>query len=73
MSISDAFVTVTCDRCGADSDYELTALAMHESYDMRNVRKEMAHDGWNLNGGDNALLCEGCVDELASATEDGES
>jgi len=59
--ISDAYVTVTCDECGADEDIELTALALHNAYDMRNVRPELARLGWAERDGKD--ICPGCVED----------
>ena len=53
--ISDAYVRVECDRmltgdCDYSEEVELTALAVRESYDMRNVRPKLAREGWFVDG-----------------------
>jgi hypothetical protein len=68
MSISDAYVRVTCDKCDYDeTEVELTALAMRESYDMRNVRKQLTRDGWKVDG-DSTICPECCAEDEEGGT-----
>lgn len=57
--ISDAYCRVTCDRCHYEEEVELTALAQRESYDMRNVRRELERNNWRVDGDE--TICEDCV------------
>ena len=62
MSIGDAFVTVECDKCGYTEEVRLSALAMHNSWDERNVRPHLLRDGWVLTDEDGAV-CPDCSEE----------
>ena len=57
--ISDAYVMVTCDKCGTSDEVELTALAQRGSYDTRNVRSRIESWGWSV-GTDDTVLCGDC-------------
>lgn len=67
MSISDAYVKVNCDckvhSCGVEEEVELTALAGHGEYDMRDVVRKLERGNWTVGGGalDGETLCEDCV------------
>lgn len=62
MSISDAYVRVECDSCGAVDEIGLTALAGHGVWDERDVKRRIERMGWKETGED-AHLCESCVDD----------
>lgn len=60
MSISDAYIIITCDKCGQEEPYELTALARN-GWDARNITDEfLSRRGWVVR--DDQHFCEGCVD-----------
>ena len=42
---SDAYIRVTCDKCGNEEEVELTALARN-SYDERDVDAKLKRLGW---------------------------
>jgi RNase P subunit RPR2 len=49
MSISDAYVVVTCDKCGEHLTLNLTAIA-RGGWDERYVQAELKRDGWECDG-----------------------
>jgi RNase P subunit RPR2 len=57
--ISDAHVTVTCDRCGYTEEYDLTATA-GGGWDDRYMTDRLERDGWRVEGGSH--ICEDCVE-----------
>lgn len=58
--ISDAYVLVTCDNeCGSEQEIQLTPLAHHGSYDMRDVESAMKNYGWVKDG--DRDICEDCA------------
>ena len=61
--ISDAYVRVTCDECGDETEVELTALAGRGQYDMRYVINTLIRDGWQAEKGSDRTICEGCLEE----------
>ena len=67
--ISDAFVFATCDKCGYETTIPLTALAMRNSYDTRNVRSELEHDGWRVDEDLDHCICDTCVEEESADDE----
>ena len=60
MSRSDAFITVTCDKCGYCETYDLCAIACN-GWDERHISSRLKKDGWNIEGQD---LCESCVEDV---------
>ena len=64
---SDAYITVTCDKCGCEEQIQLTALARN-AYDERNVDGELRRMGWTIDDGID--LCEDCARERAEENED---
>ena len=54
---SDAFIFVTCDKCGAEEEIQLTATA-RGGYDERNVDARLESLGWTKDGDKD--LCEDC-------------
>lgn len=65
MSRSDAFVTVTCDRCGEEARVQLTATA-RGGYDERHVDANLLRWGWVTETGED--VCEECVRKALEAT-----
>ena len=61
MSISDAYVMITCDRCGQEEPYELTALAC-KGWDARNLTDAfLSRRGWVVKGDQH--FCDTCVED----------
>ncbi len=58
---SDAFITVTCDKCGEGETVELCACARN-SWDERYVNSHLKGRGWFLDG--ESDLCETCSEEM---------
>lgn len=61
MSISDPKVTVMCDQCKYEQDYEMCSL-VRKSWDLRYLDDQLKRDGWRTDG-DDLHTCEGCIDE----------
>lgn len=61
---SDAWITVTCDECGAAEEIALTATA--KGYDERNVDDELESLGWTVGDRD---LCEDCASDKEASGE----
>jgi len=57
MSLSDAYIEVTCDGCHAIEVIQLTAIACH-GWDERNVPNYMKRRDWTVNGDEH--FCEEC-------------
>ena len=57
--MSDGFVTLTCDKCNHNEDFEMTALA-RGSYDTRDVRRRAEREGWIWQS-DDSHVCESCI------------
>lgn len=68
MSLSDAYVRAACDKCGYEEEVELTALAMHGSYDMRNVNAALRRDRWTADG--DRHICPECVENALDEEEE---
>lgn len=68
--ISDAYVRVLCNSCDAEEEVQLTALAGHGEYDMRNVRSEMSRLGWEIDD-DERATCPECSEDTVPATPEG--
>ena len=64
---SDAYVIVTCDRCGTEEQIQLTALAHSGSWGERNVSAALDLLGWVTDGDKD--ICDTCNEE---PEEDGE-
>lgn len=62
---SDAFITVTCDRCGDEEDVQLTAIA-RGGYDERYVDSQLRQLGWRIDSED---ICPDCLEEENSEDE----
>lgn len=56
---SDAFITVSCDKCGDGKNYELCAIACN-GWDERGIDKALKRDGWITDGDQD--ICESCQD-----------
>ena len=56
---TDAFLTVTCDRCGCAEDIQLTATA--HGWDDRNVDEELEKMNWTTV--DDQDFCDKCSDK----------
>ena len=53
---SDAYITVTCDGCGEETEIQLTKTA--RGYDERGVNSELENDGWTtVDGKDYRAAC----------------
>lgn len=66
MSLSDAYVRVSCDSefgCPENEEIALTALAGRGNYDMRNVTRAIDRSGWVTRG--DRHYCESCALEEA--------
>ena len=63
--IGDAVAHVYCDQCNDyDEEVELTPLAGHTKYDMRNVVRSLEQSGWRVVGGiDGQHICPNCNEE----------
>lgn len=61
--LSDAYVTVSCDKCHHSENYELTSLA-GGGWDERNVEGELRRNGWRIDGYQH--FCETCNEEVKS-------
>jgi hypothetical protein len=59
MARSDAYINVTCDKCGYLEEVELTAIA-RKGWDERNVKSSLKNHGWFC--GDDQEVCESCHD-----------
>lgn len=68
MSISDAFVYVSCDDCGAGEEVELTPLA-GRGWDDRNVAKYLLRTGWGVNEDEGTYYCQDCVERRDGRAE----
>ena len=59
MAINDPTITVTCDKCGEETNpMEMCALAGGE-WDERYIKPKLERRGWKFDG-DNAI-CEMCA------------
>jgi len=54
---SDAYITVTCDKCGADEEVQLTSIA-RGGYDERHVDSHLESLRWNIDDGKD--ICPDC-------------
>lgn len=61
---TDAFLTVTCDRCGSSEDIQLTVTA--HGWDDRNVDEELQKLGWITV--DDRDVCPECQDKPEKST-----
>lgn len=61
MSKSDAYIEVTCDKCGCIEQVRLTATA--HGYDERGVESELREMGWHTNAAED--YCPECQEQEA--------
>ena len=61
MARSDAYITVTCDKCDESESVELTSLAGKGCWDERNVDDWLTKHGWKI--ADDEDLCEMCNED----------
>lgn len=61
MTISDAYVTVTCDNCGGFEEIMLTATA-RRGWDDRSVEIEIENMNWVIVG--DHQYCSSCAEDL---------
>lgn len=66
--MSDCLVKLTCDLCGHEEDFEMTALA-GGGYDDRGVQDQSERMGWEWVGLD-IHWCETCADSENEDEED---
>lgn len=59
---SDAYITVTCDKCGNADNIELCAC-VRNSWDERYVDRSLKDGGWVVRDGQD--ICEMCKEEGA--------
>lgn len=57
MPINEPRITVTCDTCGVDVDFDLTMLA-GGGWDDRNVRPKLVRWKWKVDG--ETTICPEC-------------
>ena len=62
MSLSTPKITVTCDSCDTESDFELTELAMDGVYDTRNLKDELEEEDW-ITVGKKHYCCDSCRED----------
>jgi len=62
MGFDKAWVDISCDECGLESEPEELALspAGGGSYALEPVRVTLLRDGWTVKAGDR-LLCQDCA------------
>jgi len=58
--ILDPIVTVECDNCQAQEEFQMTPLA-GGCYDNRGIREKALDSGWIISG-KNHFCCEDCFD-----------
>jgi len=59
--VSDAYVRVTCDNCGAEEEIQLTATA--HGWDDRNIDRAIERIGWKLTDDDkDEHKCSDCLE-----------
>ena len=64
--IGEPVITVTCDRCGDEESFELTAVA-GGGWDDRNLLTRMEKGGWRARGLED--ICPSCVETLIEDEE----
>lgn len=60
MARSDAYITVTCDKCDDETEIQLAALAHQGSWDERDVDKRLKRYGWKKDGDQD--ICRDCAE-----------
>lgn len=66
MSRSDAYIVVTCDRCGTyDEELQLCALG-RGGYDLRHIDHELTQLGWCVDTSGEGDICPNCVEDEAA-------
>lgn len=66
MSRTDAYIKVSCDKCGQETEADLCALA-GRGWDDRYVDAELRRDGWVIDKASD--VCADCADEAKDAAE----
>lgn len=63
---SDAYINVTCDKCGHNNEYSLCSLA-GGGWDAREINGKLRRDNWRTDG--ETDICESCVEDEANESE----
>ena len=62
MPVNEPRTTVTCDTCGCELEFDLTALA-GGGWDDRNIRPKLVQWKWKVENDGDITTCPDCVED----------